>query len=441
MKTATRMRRDTSSRSPRYPRSSGVLLHPTSLPDGRLGAEARHFVDWLVAAGQSWWQVLPLGSPDAHGSPYASPSAFAGWEGLLSAPRARVTPAERRDFRERHRYWIDDWIAYAGGGALDGQIRFEREWQALRAYAGSRGVRIIGDLPLYVADGSADIAAHPELFDFERIAGVPPDYFTATGQLWGNPCFDWRAHRAEAYRWWIERLRRALQLTDVVRLDHFRAFVAYWAAPVGARSAAAGRWRRGPGLELFRALEAELGRLPVIAEDLGVITPPVDRLRAAIGAPGMRVLQFGYEGRRSRNALPQHPEHCFVYTGTHDNEPLAAWWESAPAAVRARATSELERAGIEASPPEWGLIEFAFTSPARVAIVQMQDVLGLGSEARMNRPGSVAGNWSWRLEPGQLSDELATRLRLVTRKTGRLPHPRARAGRGVRRSRSPSARR
>lgn len=423
----------------RQPRSSGVLLHLTSLPGAKLGANARRFVDWLAAAGQSWWQVLPLGPPDEHGSPYASASAFAGWEGFLSAPRARVTRAERQELRVRHAYWLDDWACYAGGNALDDQVRFEREWQDVRRYASSRGVRVIGDLPLYVAARSADVVSHPDLFDFEHITGAPPDYFTETGQLWGNPCFDWRAHRAEGYRWWIERLRRALDLADVVRLDHFRGFVAYWAVPADARRAAEGTWRRGPGLDFFAAVEAELGRLQVIAEDLGVVTPPVDRLRDLLGAPGMRVLQFGFESRRSRNALSRHPEHCVAYTGTHDNDPLAAWWDSASAPVRARVAEQLAEAGIDASPPHWALVELAFTSRARIAVAQLQDVLGLGPDARMNRPGSVACNWSWRLEPGQLTDETASRLRLVTARTGRLP--RARARRAARRSRRPSARR
>ena len=391
-----------------------------------------------MAAGQSWWQVLPLGPPDEHGSPYASASAFAGWGGFLSAPRARVTEAERREFRARHAYWLDDWTHYAGDNALDAQVRFEREWQAVRRYASSRGVRVIGDLPLYVAAGSADVVAHPELFDLVCITGAPPDYFTDTGQLWGNPCFDWSAHRAESYRWWIERLRRAFQLADVVRLDHFRGFVAYWAVPAGARTAAEGTWRRGPGLDLFAAAETELGRLPVIAEDLGVVTPPVERLRGLLGAPGMRVLQFGFESERGRNALSRHPEQCVAYTGTHDNDPLAAWWGSASEPVRARATKQLAEAGIDASEPNWALVELAFTSRARIAVAQLQDVLGLGPEARMNRPGSVAGNWSWRLEPDQLTDETASRLRLLTERTGRLP--RARAGRAARRSRRPSAR-
>jgi 4-alpha-glucanotransferase len=423
----------------RQPRSSGILLHPTSLPGGRLGAAARRFVDWLAAAGQCWWQVLPLTPPDEHGSPYASPSAFASWEGLLSAPRARVTRAERGELRARHAYWIDDWAEHAGGNALDDQVRFEREWQSVRRYARSRGVRVIGDLPLYVAAGSADVAGHPELFDFDFVAGAPPDYFTETGQWWGNPCFDWPAHRTEGYRWWTERLRRALQLADVVRLDHFRGFVAYWAVPARARTAAEGSWRRGPGIDLFRAAQANLGRLPLIAEDLGVVTPAVDRLRGLLGVPGMRVLQFGLESRRGRNALARHPEHCVAYTGTHDNAPLAAWWDSAPEPVRAKVAEELAHAGIDASEPHWALVELGFTSRASIAVAQLQDVLGLGSEARMNRPGSVAGNWAWRLEPGQLTDETASRLRLVTARTGRLP--RAREGTGARRSRRPSARR
>ncbi len=312
-------------------RSSGVLLHPGSLPGGRLGPEAYRFVDWLEAAGQSWWQILPLGPPDRYGSPYAARSAFAGWPGLCAEPDAAVSPEEADAFRARHAYWLDGWARYAGKGAVAGQVRFEREWLALRRYAAARGIRLIGDIPLYVADRSADVASHPELFDRSLIGGVPPDLFAETGQLWGSPIYAWPAHRAEGYRWWIERFRRTFELVDVARLDHFRGFVAYWAVPAGAPTAESGRWLRGPGLEPFRAVEAELGGLPLIAEDLGVITPPVERLREAIGAPGMRILQFGFGNPRSRDALANHPEHCVVYTGTHDNEPIAAWWRTAPA--------------------------------------------------------------------------------------------------------------
>ena len=402
-------------------RSSGVLLHPGSLPGGRLGPEAYRFVDWLEAAGQSWWQILPLGPPDRYGSPYASRSAFAGWAGLCAEPDAAVSEDEAEAFRARHGYWLDSWARYAGKGAVADQVRFEREWLALRRYAASRGIRLIGDIPLYVAGRSADVAAHPELFDSSLIGGVPPDAFTDTGQLWGNPIYAWPAHRAEGYRWWIERFRRTFELVDVARLDHFRGFVAYWAVSAGAPTAESGRWLRGPGIEPFRAVEAELGRLPVIAEDLGVITPPVERLRVAIGAPAMRILQFGFGNPRSRDALANHPEHCVVYTGTHDNEPIAAWWRSAPAAARIDATAQIAAAGIESSDPAWSLIELLFTSRARIAVVQMQDVLGLGIKARMNLPGKRGGNWKWRLEAGALTDELAARLRRATDGTGRLP--------------------
>jgi 4-alpha-glucanotransferase len=396
-----------------------VLLHPTSLPGRRLGPGAERFVDWLAAAGQGWWQVLPLGPPDEYGSPYTSASAFAGWAGLLAHPDAEVTSAEIAAFRERHRYWISDWESFAGAGAVADQVRFEREWSSLRAYAAARGVRILGDLPIYVAPGSADTTARPRLFSLEEEAGAPPDYFNLLGQHWGNPLYAWPAHRAEGYRWWIERFRHAFELADLTRIDHFRGFVAGWAIPPDA-PAATGHWRRGPGRELFTAAEDELGTLPIVAEDLGVITPPVRRLREEIGAPGMRVLQFGFTGRAANpNALDNYPENCVVYTGTHDHSPLAAWWESARAPLRRNAAAALAAAGIEDPAPEWALIRLAFSSKARLAIVQMQDVLGLGEEARLNTPGTKGGNWEWRLAEGQLTPELAERLRAATAASSR----------------------
>ena len=234
-------------------RASGILLHPTSLPGGLLDEHAYRFVDWLAAAGQSWWQVLPLGPPDHTGSPYMSPSAFAGSPALLADRQAAVEPEEAEAFSERNAYWIDGWLRH--GGLLDDQVRFEREWRALRAYAAERGVRIFGDIPIYVAQNGADHRAHPELFQPDGVAGVPPDAFSATGQLWGNPLYDWGAMRADGYRWWIERLRRMLDLVDLVRVDHFRGFVSYWAVPSGSTTAAGGRWRRGPGAELFRGAD------------------------------------------------------------------------------------------------------------------------------------------------------------------------------------------
>ncbi len=391
-----------------------MLLHPTSLPEGRLGPGAERFVDWLAAAGQGWWQVLPLGPPDEYGSPYTSASAFAGWSGLLADPEAKVTPAEIAAFRERHSYWITDWETFAGSGAVEDQVRFEREWSSLRAYAATRGVRILGDLPIYVAPGSADTVARPRLFNVREEAGAPPDYFNPLGQHWGNPLYAWPAHRAEGYRWWIARLRHAFELADLTRIDHFRGFVAGWAIRPGAPPAT-GRWRRGPGRELFAAAEVALGAIPIVVEDLGVITPPVRRLRDEIGAPGMRVLQFGFTGRAANpNALENYPENCVVYTGTHDHSPLRGWWDSAPPRLRRRAAEALATARIDDPEPDWALLRLAFSSRARLAIVQMQDVLGLGDEARLNRPGTKGGNWKWRLEEGQLTSRLAERLRTAT---------------------------
>jgi 4-alpha-glucanotransferase len=403
----------------RLPRTSGVQLHITSLPGGKLGAPALHFVDWLAAAGQSWWQVLPLGPPNRQRSPYKSASAFAAWRGLLADPGAPVSAAERASFRSRHAFWIDDWSAFAGGTrALNDQVRFEREWSELRSYAAARGVRMIGDVPIYVAAGSADHVRWPSLFRDDVVAGVPPDAFTSRGQLWGNPIYDWSALRRQRYRWWVERLRRTVSLFDLARIDHFRGFAAYWAVQRGARDASGGRWIRGPGRAVFDAARASLRRLPLIAEDLGVITPAVTRLRESLGLPGMAVLQFGFD--------LEHPESVHnaeniradrvLYTGTHDNDTLRGWLSTLDpqraAAVRA--------AGIGGREPWWSLMELALGSRARLCMLQAQDVLGLGSEARMNMPGRAGGQWRWRLASGQLTAAHARRLRQLTAGAGRL---------------------
>jgi 4-alpha-glucanotransferase len=394
-------------------RSSGILLHPTSLPSRRLGRAARRFVDWLALAGQSWWQVLPLGPPDDTGSPYASSSAFAGSPGLLERPAARVRRAEALDFRDRHAYWIEDWIAFAGAGALEDQVRFDREWSELRRYASEHGVRLIGDMPIYVAGGGADERAHPRLFQYGEVAGAPPDALGPYGQLWGNPLYDWSAMRRDGYRWWIERFRRALDLVDLTRIDHFRGFVSYWAVRTGMKTARRGRWRRGPGRPLFDAAEAELGPLPVIAEDLGVITPPVTALRKQLGYPGMVVLHWAFGGdARNPHRLANHEEDSVVYTGTHDTTTALGWWAELTPAQR-RAT------GLDPAAPNWSLIELAFSSRARLALVPAQDVLGLGAGHRMNSPGTASGNWAWRLEPGQLTRREASRLRRLTEESGR----------------------
>ena len=415
----------------KLPRSAGVQLHPTSLPSTRLGRDAYTFVDWLAEAGQTWWQVLPLGPPDDYGSPYKAASAFAASPGLLEKPRARVTKAEEDEFRERHAYWIAGWERFAGDGAVADQVRFEREWGALRAYANDRGVRLIGDLPIYVAPRGADHRAHPHLFQKGWVAGTPPDAYSDDGQLWGNPLYDWTAMRREGYRWWVERMRRTFELFDLARIDHFRGFVAYWAVPVRARTALHGHWRRGPGRAVFDATAnafgspsaraaAEVGTLPLIAEDLGVITPPVERLRDEIGLPGMLVLQFGFDpdDPRGPHRIENHVENRIVYTGTHDADTVRGWYESLPRERRAEVDAAIAAAGVGENEVWWSLIRLTFASPARVAMVQAQDVLGLGSEARMNVPGQIGKAWKWKLDK-PLPKDLAKRLRDATTEANR----------------------
>ncbi|HEY5693914.1 MAG TPA: 4-alpha-glucanotransferase [Gaiellaceae bacterium] len=395
-------------------RSAGILLHPTSLPSGKIDRDAYAFVDWLAAAGQSWWQVLPLGPPDEFDSPYRSPSAFAASAQLLARPDERVTGGEIEDFVARHPFWTGCWAHFAGEGALADQVRFEQEWGALRSYAAERGVRLIGDLPIYVSDEGADLAGWPELFAHGEVAGAPPDALSANGQRWGNPLYAWPAHRATGYRWWRERFCRTYELVDVCRIDHFRGFVSYWAIPARHTTAKRGRWRPGPGAELFEAVERELGDLPVIAEDLGHITPAVDRLRDELGLPGMVVLLWAFRaGRHNPHRLENHRANSVVYTSTHDTDTAAGWFEGLRPRQRAAT-------GLDPAEPGWGLIDLAYSSRAALAIVPAQDVLGLGSDARMNRPGVTNGNWRWRLERGALTPALARRLRGLAETHGRV---------------------
>lgn len=402
-------------------RASGVQLHITSLPDGRLGRSARDFVDWLEAAGQSLWQVLPVSVPDEHGSPYKSPSAFAASAALLEHPGAEVTTSELADFAEQEAYWAGSWTAF--GGELADQVRFAREWADLRAYAAARGIRLLGDLPIYVAPDGADERAWPQFFRADAVAGVPPDAYAETGQLWGNPLYRWDVIAGDGFRWWIERLRRTFTLFDFVRLDHFRGFVAYWAIPAGAETAMGGRWERGPGRALFDAAAAELGELPILAEDLGDIDAPVIELRRVLGLPGMAVLQFGFDPDDPANT--HHPDHLeqdqVLYTGTHDNDTVCGWWAGLPEVSREMVRAAVQDAGAAADADRetsWALIEVALAAPCELAMMQAQDVLALGSEARMNAPG-IEGGWDWRMEPGALTRAHAQRLRSLTEAAGR----------------------
>jgi 4-alpha-glucanotransferase len=489
-------------------RSSGILLHPTSLPGphgiGDLGPAAYAWVDALARARQSWWQVLPLGPTGYGDSPYQCFSAFAGNPNLVSpdllvrdglleatdvqeaAPDASF-PANHVDygaviafktglltrawerfqagsapalvplldaFRARQADWLDDFALFmalkeAHGGvswqqwpeefilrrpealqrAREGlaaqvgrhqftQFLFFRQWQALKDHANGRGLRLIGDVPIFVAGDSADVWTHPELFlldDRRRpraVAGVPPDYFSATGQLWGNPLYDWPAHRRTGYAWWVARLRATLAQVDLVRLDHFRGFEAYWEVPAGSPTAASGRWVKGPGADLLDVLQTALGGLPLIAEDLGVITPEVDALRCRFGLPGMRIMQFAFGGARETRFLPHNYErHTVVYTGTHDNDTTFGWYQNL--------TPEEHRYFRRYAPAtdkdvSWELIRLAWASVAELAVTPLQDVLGLGTEARMNWPGRPSGNWRWRFTSDQLTDDLLDGLADMT---------------------------
>lgn len=457
-------------------RASGLLLPLAALPGphgiGDLGA-ARAFVDWLAEAGQCWWQMLPVGSLGGGCSPYSTTSSFAGEELLLSlqglvdegwlvpeelaapselgrgpidygAARAFKLPlleraharfraqgglgrADYTEFRERAAPWLEDFARFAGPDpdfARFGQFAFERQWRALRAHAASRGVRLLGDLPLFVELASSDVRAQPELFRLDRqgrprvVSGVPPDAFSEHGQLWGHPHYRWTEHRRTGFDWWIRRVRAQLERFDLVRVDHFIGLVRAWEVRFGREHAREGRYRAQPGRDLLAALERALGgALPLVAEDLGLVTPQVRALAAEFALPTMRVLQFAFDEGGSEHQPHRHPESCLAYTGTHDNDTSAGWLAGASPEARARA---LVYVGSSPEHFPWNLVRAAWTSPARIAIAPVQDVLGLGSEARTNTPGTVHGNWTWRLAPGALDGHLAWRLRELTWAADRL---------------------
>jgi 4-alpha-glucanotransferase len=304
------------------------------------------------------------------------------------------------------------------------QHQFFCQWTSLKRYANERGIQIIGDIPIFVAYDSADVWANREIFALNdeghaiAVAGVPPDYFSATGQLWGNPLYRWDVLAGQGYRWWIERFRTTLTLVDIARLDHFRGFAAYWEVPANEETAINGRWAPGPGAALFEAVRDALGGLPIIAEDLGMITPDVEQLRDELGFPGMKVLQFAFGGDPDDIYLPHNYQpHCVVYTGTHDNDTTLGWWRALQPHERHNVQRYLGRDGADIS---WDFIRLALASVAELAIVPMQDALGLGSVARMNMPGQAGGNWGWRYTPDMLTNELVERLRDLTAVYGRV---------------------
>lgn len=492
------------------PRSSGVLLHVSSIPGsgaiGDLGPQADHWLHWLSEAGCGAWQILPIG-PTGHGySPYQALSSFAGnpllispeqlvHDGLLepeAADRDRTTGGQQVDFeavasirrkllRDAHRSfdegggrdlrgafeefkhsnsnWLDDYALFSAiKNAQDGaawnqwpeplrrrqkdalaqfkahrsdsverarfvQFLFDRQWRSLKAKAQELGVRLIGDLPIFVALDSADVWAHQELFQLDRdgkpevVAGVPPDYFSETGQLWGNPLYHWDRMAANGYRWWIDRASKSLERVDLLRLDHFRGFEAYWEIPAEAPTAQSGRWVEGPGGDFFAALQDAIGVLPLIAEDLGVITPEVERLREHFGLPGMKVLQFAFSGDSSNLYLPHNfGRNCVVYTGTHDNDTSLGWYQGASEGERDHCRRYL---AVDGRHIAWDLIRTAWRSVADLSIAPLQDMLELGSDARMNFPGRPEGNWAWRAPRGSLTPGLAARVRELGRLYGR----------------------
>ncbi len=436
-------------------RSSGVLLHITSLPpaeDGWLGSSARRFVDWLVEAGQSYWQVLPVGPTGYGGSPYQTYSSFAGDASWLGPPRPveEIVADPGYEAFTESAPWLTpyarfSWLKQANDGRpwhtwtdirLHGaeaqtfmrrisaeQFEFHRQWLALKRYANDRGVRLIGDCPIYVALDSAEVWAERALFDLDidgtplRVAGVPPDYFSATGQRWGNPLYAWDAHRAEGFRWWIARLARSVELFDITRIDHFRGFDAYWAIDAACDTAVDGAWLPGPQDEFFAAASKAFGGLPFIAEDLGLLTESVHELRARWHLPGMRVLQFGFDGDPHNPHAPANVTRDTVcYTGTHDNDTTLGWYQSADAATRDRVL-----ALGHPDDPVAALMEAAARSDAWLTVFPMQDVLRLDSGARFNTPGTVGGsNWQWRLADDGLTARDSDALRTLATAAGRV---------------------
>jgi 4-alpha-glucanotransferase len=494
----------------KFPRSSGILLHPTSLPgplgSGDLGVSAYTFIDWLSSAGQSIWQMLPVGPAGMANSPYMSLSAFAGspllidlsdlasrgWLTLDEIDSASNTTGKRVDysavtatrmallakaseqfFRKRNeedrrqfeayceieQSWLDDYALFQAlnqqyGGTLwaswnHGLVHrnpsdlkksaeelkqyvdfhkftqwcFTRQWNTMKKYANERNIKLVGDIPIFVAHHSADVWSNQEAFYLDEngmplfVAGVPPDYFSEDGQRWGNPLYRWDIMAEQKYRWWINRVKRTFELFDILRIDHFRGFEGYWEIPANEKTARIGRWVKGPGEDLFNAIKNELGTLPIIAEDLGVVTPEVTALREKFNFPGMKILQFAFSTDPADNFLPHvYEKNYVVFTGTHDNDTTIGWYEKATEHERDFVKRYCRTDGLEI---QWDLITLALQSVADIAIIPLQDIIGLGSDGRMNFPGTVEGNWEWRFTWDQIEPRATDRLNELTALYGR----------------------
>ncbi|MDY7021134.1 MAG: 4-alpha-glucanotransferase [Cyanobacteriota bacterium] len=500
-----------------FPRSSGILLHPTSLPGrygiGDIGPVAHQFIDFLRDSGQQLWQILPFGPTGFGNSPYLSYSAMAGNPLLISPDllleEELLTPkdlenipqfpiekvdfdavktfkwnlfkiacqnfketledeendsSEFEEFCRNKSYWLDDYALFMAvkeankdeswhqwdddiarrkqealhkwGEKLAGEIFFHKflqfqffhQWSQLKTYANEQGIQIFGDVAIYVAHDSADVWSHPEIFcldgetgEASLMAGVPPDYFSATGQLWGNPVYNWDRIQQNGFNWWVQRMQSILDCVDIIRIDHFRGLQAFWAVPKGETTAVNGRWIEAPGEAFFNILNERLGRLPIIAEDLGLITPEVEALRDQFELPGMKILHFAFDSGPDNPYLPfnYNNPNWVAYTGTHDNDTTVGWFNERSIQGQARVMSYI--GGTMGHGIHWDLTRVALASVANQAIIPLQDLLGLGGEAIMNTPSTSEGNWSWRFKPGAITDEIRDRLRSLTETYGRLP--------------------
>ncbi|AYD40789.1 4-alpha-glucanotransferase [Clostridium fermenticellae] len=489
-------------------RSSGILMHITSLPNpygiGTFGKEAYEFVDFLAKAGQSYWQILPIGPTGYGDSPYQSFSTFAGnpyfidldllreqellkkedyenvdfgnspervdykkiFNNKLPILRIAFKNSKKKykneieEFKAENKAWLEDYALYMAvksnfalkswqewdediklrnkkalnyyKQALKEEIEywiflqyiFFYQWTKLKKYANDNGIKIIGDIPIYVAEDSADIWANAEVFMLDKekrpiaVSGCPPDDFSVSGQLWGNPIYNWGYLEKTNYKWWIERIKRNIALYDVTRIDHFRGFKSFWQVPYGESTAVNGKWVKGPGINLFNAIKKALGEVDIIAEDLGYLTKEVIAFRNAAGYPGMKVLEFAFDTREESIYLPHNYErNCIVYTGTHDNDTVMGWFKNAE-----KNDIEFAKRYLKLDKKEgynWGFIRGALSSVAKLSIAQIQDYLGLGSEARMNIPSTLGENWIWRVKKEYLNENLAEKINNITKLYGR----------------------